>query len=62
MTVPGSEHLLDFRAESEEQFLAKTPLQDMQLNDDESETKHYNAMDFKRKDGDPLPADFYKTF
>jgi len=26
MTVPGAEHLLDFRADPEEQFLSETPI------------------------------------
>lgn len=61
VTVPGPEHLLDLRAESED-FLglqSGTPLQDMNLN--ETEAKHYDAKDFKLTD-DPLPADFYKSF
>ena len=58
-TVPGAEHLLDFRAPVEEQFLQDTPLQDMALNADEKKPKAWS--DFKLSD-DPLPADFYKSF
>ena len=63
MTVPGAEHLLNFRADPEEQFLSsETPIQDMNLNDEDTKTKHYDAMTFKRNVDDLVPDDFHKSF